>query len=62
MRVLAMAAIGLTLSAPGFSEPASGVEQINGTWIVDLSTEPGTPYTKPMILTLKADGAVEGSF
>lgn len=33
-----------------------------GDWIVDLSTNPAEPYTKPMHLELSADGAVVGSF
>ena len=37
-------------------------EGLNGTWVVDLSTEPGKPYTQPMQLSLLADGRVEGSF
>ncbi len=35
---------------------------LEGVWVVDLSTDPGTPYTQPMQLTLNADGTVTGSF
>ena len=35
---------------------------LDGGWVVDLSAEPGKPYTQPMQLTLLADGRVEGSF
>jgi hypothetical protein len=35
---------------------------LNGAWVVDLSTEPATPYTQPMQLALAADGTVIGSF
>lgn len=35
---------------------------LNGSWVVDLSTNPAQPYTKPMELTLNADGTVTGSF
>jgi hypothetical protein len=35
---------------------------LSGEWVVDLSTEPGTPYTQPMRLTLNADGTASGSF
>ncbi|WP_176400215.1 hypothetical protein [Sphingobium sp. Z007] len=35
---------------------------LNGQWIVDLSPEGDKSYTKTMILTLKADGTVAGSF
>lgn len=40
--------------------PASG--SLDGAWVVDLSTDPAEPYTKPMQLTLNADGTVNGSF
>jgi hypothetical protein len=35
---------------------------LDGAWVVDLSAEPGKPYTQPMQLTLQADGRVVGSF
>lgn len=35
---------------------------MSGAWTVDLSAEPGKPYTQPMRLTLKPDGTVEGAF
>ncbi len=35
---------------------------LDGKWTVDLSSEPGKPYTQPMELTLNADGTVKGSF
>ncbi|MBL8544121.1 MAG: hypothetical protein JNJ63_09970 [Hyphomonadaceae bacterium] len=35
---------------------------LDGAWIVDLSTNPAEPYTRPMTLTLNADGSVRGSF
>ena len=44
----------LTLAA---AEPS-----LAGDWTVDLSTEPGKPYTKPMTLTLNPDGTVSGMF
>jgi hypothetical protein len=31
-------------------------------WTVDLSAEPGKPYTKSMVLNLSADGSVTGTF
>ncbi|MDR7069805.1 hypothetical protein J2X02_002656 [Pseudoxanthomonas japonensis] len=51
-------AIALLLAAPtvAYATP------LDGTWRVDLSTEPDTPYTQPMQLTLNADGTVTGSF
>ena len=35
---------------------------LNGRWVVDLSADPGKPYTKPMELILAADGTLGGSF
>jgi hypothetical protein len=41
---------------------AQGPATLDGKWTVDLSSEPGKPYTQPMDLTLAADGTVSGSF
>ncbi len=35
---------------------------LDGAWVVDLTTDPSTPYTQPMQLELRADGVVVGSF
>lgn len=35
---------------------------LDGAWVVDLSTQPGKPYTQPMTLVLAGDGTVGGSF
>ncbi|WP_394003684.1 hypothetical protein ACF3M1_02660 [Luteimonas sp. WGS1318] len=35
---------------------------LDGDWVVDLSTRPGEPYTRPMQLALEADGTVTGRF
>jgi hypothetical protein len=35
---------------------------LDGRWRVDLSGEPGKPYTQPMELKLAPDGSVTGSF
>jgi hypothetical protein len=35
---------------------------LDGQWTVDLSAEPGKPYTQPMELKLAANGTVSGSF
>ncbi|PZO46296.1 MAG: hypothetical protein DCF16_19155 [Alphaproteobacteria bacterium] len=40
----------------------SGAATLEGAWTVDLSTDPNSPYTKPMVLNLAADGTVTGSF
>ena len=41
---------------------AAPANSLDGKWTVDLSSEPGKPYTQPMELTLAADGTVKGSF
>ena len=41
---------------------AAASTDLAGAWTVDLSTEPGKPYTQPMDLALNADGTVTGSF
>ncbi len=48
----------LLLAAAAAQAPAA----LDGKWTVDLSSEPGKPYTQPMELALKADGTVTGSF
>lgn len=46
-----------------FVQPAAASRiGLDGAWEVDLSSEPGKPYTQPMDLRLKTDGSVEGSF
>ena len=42
--------------------PAVAMTPLDGTWTVDLSGKPSEAYTKPMVLTLNADGTVAGSF
>jgi hypothetical protein len=42
--------------------PATAATKLDGNWIVDLSANKSEPYTKPMVLTLKEDGTVSGSF
>lgn len=49
--------IALVLALALSAEPT-----LNGDWTVDLSAKPDQPYTKPMTLTLNADGTVAGSF
>jgi hypothetical protein len=41
---------------------AAPTRGMDGTWIVDLSTNPAEPYTKAMELTLAPDGVATGSF
>ena len=55
MRVFAL--MVLAASAPVVAETP-----LDGAWTVDLSGNPAEPYTKPMVLTLNADGTVAGSF
>ena len=59
MRMLALLAVALLFVSPA---GASSNPSLDGDWVVDLSSEPGKPYTQPMQLTLKADGSVAGSF
>ena len=56
MRFSLMLAAALAFAADAHATP------LDGAWMVDLSTDPGTPYTQPMQLTLNADGTVTGSF
>ena len=52
----------LLLLAALLAHPALAADSgLSGTWVVDLSTEPGKPYTQPMQLSLLANGQVEGS-
>jgi hypothetical protein len=48
--------------ALAISVPALAATQMDGRWTVDLSTKKDEPYTKPMVLTLNADGTVTGNF
>lgn len=50
--------LGLLLALAATQAPSA----LDGKWTVDLSSEPGKPYTQPMELTLNADGTVKGSF
>jgi hypothetical protein len=54
----------LLLCAACLSLPAAAQTEASlaGTWIVDLSTKPGEPYRKTMVLQLAPDGSVTGSF
>jgi hypothetical protein len=54
---LALALLLLTGSAP-----VAAASPLDGAWVVDLSTKPNEPYTRPMQLTLNADGTVSGLF
>ena len=58
-----MRATTLLLFGSLFAQPASATDQgLDGAWVVDLSTEPGKPYTQPMHLQLQANGVIEGDF
>jgi hypothetical protein len=52
----------ILLSLCVVAAPAFAASPLDGTWTVDLSAKPGEVYTKPMVLTLNADGTVAGSF
>ncbi|MCX7284114.1 MAG: hypothetical protein NTX28_08715 [Novosphingobium sp.] len=56
---------GLFLLVATTTTPLSAAEPpaaLQGSWTVDLSTDPAQPYVKPMVLQLQADGTVTGSF
>jgi hypothetical protein len=53
---------GLALALLMAAVPAVAASPLDGAWTVDLSARPGETYTKPMTLTLVADGTVTGSF
>lgn len=58
------ASVGLLLLATTLT-PAAAAEPpaaMQGAWIVDLSVDPAQPYVKPMVLQLRSDGTVTGSF
>lgn len=57
MRILACFALLSCAAAVSAAEPS-----LDGDWVVDLSTDPGKPYTQPMTLTLAPDHRVTGSF
>jgi hypothetical protein len=50
------------LSLIGGTASAQTPSPLDGSWTVDLSTDPSKPYTKIMTLALKADGSVGGLF
>lgn len=58
MRPFLLFAFALLHAVPAVADATP----LDGAWVVDLSTEPGTPYTRPMQLTLNADGTVAGRF
>ena len=63
MRRLAVAISMLGLAACAAQAQTTALpETLSGAWVVDLSTDPAEPYTRPMLLTLNADGTVGGSF
>lgn len=63
----AAAPLALLLAACASASPPpamspEGRAALEGAWTVDLSTEPGQPYAKPMHLKLAPDGTVQGDF
>lgn len=58
VRTLLVAVLALMFVQPLLASESP----LAGEWVVDLSTDPAKPYTQPMVLQLKADGVVEGSF
>ena len=63
MRVLALALMSaMLMGCAAQAQTAAPAESLAGNWVVDLSTSPSEPYTRPMVLTLNANGTVSGSF
>jgi len=64
--VLANVLLGACATAPVSVIPVvpavDECAELAGDWTVDLSNEPGQPYTKPMRLTLAPEGTATGSF
>lgn len=54
--------VSVALSACATAAAQDASPSLDGAWIVDLSTDPNTPYTQPMQLTLNEDRTVTGSF
>lgn len=62
-RLPALLLAAAAFAAPAFADARSdGMQRLSGAWTVDLSSEPGQPYTKPMHLALNTDGTVTGDF
>ena len=61
MRWMIVAVAMMAPACAGAPMPASP-HQLDGRWIVDLSSKPGEPYAKVMELSLSGDGAVTGAF
>jgi hypothetical protein len=57
-----MSVLALALFLAAAPPAAAAAPALAGDWTIDLSSEPGKPYTKPMSLTLHPDGTVTGSF
>ena len=60
MRLGAALMLAAVLPCPALA--AKAAQTLAGEWVVDLSAKPGEVYTKPMVLTLEADGSVKGLF
>jgi hypothetical protein len=61
MRFVALIVIA-ALGACATAAAQDASPSLDGAWVVDLSTDPNTPYTQPMQLTLNEDRTVSGSF
>lgn len=59
MRSLAALPLALLVASGAFAQTGN---PLDGSWTVDLSNEPGKPYTKIMQLHLAGDNSVTGSF
>jgi hypothetical protein len=54
--------MSVALTGPAAAAGMTSAPALSGDWVVDLSADPKQPYTKPMSLTLNADGSAKGSF
>lgn len=59
---VSLALIALLQAGPAAAAVPPSTASLDGAWTVDLSTDPAQPYTRPMTLTLAADGTVTGDF
>ena len=59
--MLTALALAAALQPPAQTK-APATTALDGAWTVDLSVDPAQPYTRPMHLTLAADGTVAGDF
>jgi len=60
--LMGLAFLAGPVQATTIREPIPESRDLEGSWTVNLTTDPKIPYTQPMNLILKGDGSVEGDF